>query len=279
MKRALIATTLLGAFCHPAMAQASFPPNSPASERACASLDIVSNGRALRPVYFSGSYWVEGHPGAEYSLVLSNRCPYRLLAVPSVDGLDVVSGQPASFASPGYILEPGATVPVDGWRKSGSSVAAFYFSSPRGSYARKMGQGQNVGVIAAAFFRDATDRYLNRRDGEPWGHEYSKALPQSSPAPAAEAASSSAAERSFPESASLSTRAAPSLGTGHGRPLSSPSSVGTFAREPEPVFSVWRRYESRDRLVQMGVLAPPAGPNAFPREPQYAPDPPRHFGR
>ena len=279
MNRSLIATALLAACSHSAMAQSL--PNSHSSEGVCASLEIVSSGRALRPIYFGGEQWIEGRPGAEYSLVLANRCPYRLLAVASVDGLDVVSGKPASFGSPGYILEPGARIPVDGWRKSGNSVAAFYFSSPRGSYASRTGQGENIGVIAAAFFRDAAEQQDNRwRDSDAGNSRFSAPMsaPNSSSArsapPPPGSFGDSAAERS-----ALSTKAMPSLGTGHGRPISSPTTVGSFERESQPLFAVWRRYESRERLMEMGALGQISGPNAFPREPQYTPDPPRRYGR
>lgn len=283
MNRSLIATALLAACSHSAMAQ-SFS-SSQSSEGACASLEIASSGRALRPIYFAGEQWIEGRPGAEYSLVLANRCPYRLLAVASVDGLDVVSGKPASFGSPGYILEPGARIPVDGWRKSGNSVAAFYFSSPRGSYASRTGQGENIGVIAAAFFRDAAEQRDNRwRDGDAGNGRSS--LPMSAPAPASSAAGAYPAPPppgslgdSMAERSAMSTKSMPSLGTGHGRPISSPTTVGSFERESQPQFAVWRRYESRERLMEMGALGQINGPNAFPREPQYTPDPPRRYGR
>ena len=44
---------------------------------------------------------------------------------------------------------------IDGWRTSEDSVAAFRFSSIEDSYAERMGDGRNVGVIGAAFFREA----------------------------------------------------------------------------------------------------------------------------
>ncbi|MDZ4063417.1 MAG: hypothetical protein U1E22_02010, partial [Coriobacteriia bacterium] len=44
---------------------------------------------------------------------------------------------------------------IEGFRTSADAVAAFRFSSVRGSYSARSGQGdQNVGVIGAAFFNE-----------------------------------------------------------------------------------------------------------------------------
>ena len=100
-----------------------------------------------------GRRFVAGQKDSTYSIVVKNRCKSALEIVASVDGLDVQDGQPASFAKRGYIVEPGKTVEIDGFRTSYSSVAAFKFSSVSNSYANmRHGNTRNIGVIGLAIF-------------------------------------------------------------------------------------------------------------------------------
>src|ERR1700683_4378026 len=64
-------------------------------------------GVALSPHYFRGEYWVAGRPGAKYSIEVHNRLGERLLAVTSVDGVNVLSGETAAWDQGGYVFEPG----------------------------------------------------------------------------------------------------------------------------------------------------------------------------
>jgi hypothetical protein len=103
-----------------------------------------------------GRWFVIGEQGRRYSIVLRNETDYRLEAVLSVDGLDVMDGRPASMRKRGYILRPRERLVVDGWRRSMQSVAAFRFGSVRDSYAeQKYGDSRNVGVIGVALFNEA----------------------------------------------------------------------------------------------------------------------------
>ena len=112
-------------------------------------------GRVLPGLNVGDRWFVIGEQGRRYSIVVRNETDYRLEAVMSVDGLDVMGGQPASLTKRGYILQPRQRLVVDGWRRSMSTVAAFRFSSVRDSYAeRKHGDSRNVGVIGVAIFNE-----------------------------------------------------------------------------------------------------------------------------
>ncbi len=106
------------------------------------------------PAYRSGGeLFVRGKAGSSYSLVVKNACRSRVEVVLSVDGLDVIDGKPASFRKRGYIIGPGETLEVKGWRTGWDSVARFEFSSVADSYAnRRHGETRNVGVIGVAVF-------------------------------------------------------------------------------------------------------------------------------
>ncbi len=120
--------------------------------------------------YGYGRRLVAGKKGSSYSIVVKNRCKSALEVVASVDGLDVQDGKSASYSKRGYIIEPGKTLEIDGFRTSRSRVAAFEFSSVSGSYANlKNGDTRNVGVIGIAVF--------TRKGVNPWkwsGNEISR---------------------------------------------------------------------------------------------------------
>ncbi len=121
-----------------------------------ADITIVDRdtGSTLPVHYARGEYWVAGRPGARYAIAIHNRSGQRLLAVPSVDGVNAITGDTASWEQSGYVFSPHERYRVTGWRKSHSEIAAFEFSSADTSYAARTGRVANVGVIGVALFRE-----------------------------------------------------------------------------------------------------------------------------
>ncbi len=110
-------------------------------------------------------YHVAGRAGDRYNLVYTNRSKRYYEVVATVDGLDVLSGQPGSVYNTGYLLRPGDRLVIDGFRKSDREVAAFRFSRKERAYANNTaaGDARNVGVIGTALFEvrlDEPDPYL-----------------------------------------------------------------------------------------------------------------------
>jgi hypothetical protein len=102
-----------------------------------------------------GRKLVVAEKGERYGILVRNRSEERKEIVMSVDGLDVMDGQSASFKKRGYIVEPHESLMVDGFRTSDGTVAAFRFSDVPDSYAaRKHGDTRNVGVIGLAVFSE-----------------------------------------------------------------------------------------------------------------------------
>ncbi|BEP92162.1 hypothetical protein GmRootA79_05460 [Acidovorax sp. A79] len=262
-------------------------------------------GTTLPVHYAKGEYWVAGRPGARYAITVRNRSGERVLAVPSVDGVNVLSGETAAWDQRGYVFSPYERYQITGWRKNDSQVAAFEFSSIANSYASRTGRPAHVGVIGVALFREqapvpspavtpepysqsqrrdnsgGNGNSLGRLREEPVPH-----LPSPSAAPAAAApAPSSEAESSARSMAADSVAKAapmpsPKLGTAHGQRETSVVSHTTFTRlqdQPNEVISI--RYDSRENLVASGVirepLARPHVPRAFPQSDNlsYVPDP------
>ncbi len=148
---------------------------------------IEGEGERLLPGFLADNrHYVIGQANERYVIVVQNHTGFRFEAVVSVDGLDVVDGQPASTAKRGYVLRPNQILKIEGFRTSAEAVAAFRFSSVRGSYSARSGQGdQNVGVIGAAFFNEqgvtptwGTDDSERRKDANPFpGGGYAKPPP------------------------------------------------------------------------------------------------------
>jgi len=254
-------------------------------------------GATLPVHYAKGEYWVAGRPGARYAVTVHNRSGGRVLAVPSVDGINVLSGETAAWDQRGYVFSPYERYEITGWRKSSSEVAAFEFSSIANSYANRTGRPAHVGVIGVALFRErppvpspsvTPEPHRERREnGNNLGglrEDLGRMLP-SAPAPAAAAAPPSEAESSArSQSADSVAKAAPApsarLGTAHGQRETSVVSHTTFTRlqdQPNEIISI--RYDSRENLIASGVIRAPIArphvPRAFPQSDNfsYVPDP------
>ena len=128
-----------------------------AQSRACTA-EVEVHDRAqdrVLPTYRKfGRRWITGEPGHEYDLRIRNCADVRVLAVISVDGVNVITGESASPSQSGYVLEPGEHLTVEGWRKSMEHTAAFVFTDPADSYAARTGRPNDLGVIGVALFRE-----------------------------------------------------------------------------------------------------------------------------
>ena len=254
------------------------------------------------PVYrHRGEYWVAGQYGAKYSIMVRNRLGERVLAVTTVDGVNVLSGETASWEQTGYVFSPWQQYAVTGWRKSSSEVAAFEFSAVGNSYAGRTGRPANVGVIGVALFRERLPEpvaqapaYSRRDESRNESSGRLRSAPLASPAPASPSAAGSAgladrseessaqAERSASSSTSslakAAPRLAPQLGTAHGQRETSMVSHTSFERlQPQPNEIIRIRYDSRENLVAAGIIREPVAhapvPNPFPANTSYVPDP------
>ncbi len=199
-----------------------------------AQVDIVDahSGQTLPVYYDHGRHYVAGVPGREYSIRIRNRSHSDLLAVVSVDGVNVVTGETAAIDQGGYILGRRQRFDIKGWRKSLEQVASFYFSSLDDSYAARTGRPDNVGVIGVALFK--------HKARAPFLDGFSEA-----PEPAAPRARES--EKSADDAARL--------GTGHGRQQTSVVRYGQFEREsatPNEIVTIY--YDSRANLVARGII-------------------------
>lgn len=208
------------------------PDVSPASVLADIQVYDRSDDRPL-PVYrHRGRLYVAGEPKHQYEIRLRNTSGERVLAVTSVDGVNVISGQTAAQQQSGYVLEPYGSVEVDGWRKSLSEVATFYFTSLGDSYAARTGRAQNVGVIGVALFRERVIHHFGS------GNDAAKSTAPASP------------QRERRADATENE-----LGTGHGHRESSSATYVDFERassQPDETLVIY--YDSMRNLIARGIV-------------------------
>ena len=232
-----------------------------------------NSGSVLNSYYHDGRWYVAGEPGHEYSIRISNAAGARVLAVSSVDGVNVITGDTASTQQSGYVMEAWGSMEVAGWRKSMERIATFYFTALKNSYAARTGRPDNVGVIGVALYREKQVRAApccwplrssdERRDAPAAKSEAAGTLNDAVPAPATEAA----------QAPRLQDK---KLGTGHGRSEDSVTRYTAFERAsetPDEVITIY--YDSLHNLIAQGVVpsryAEQRRANPFPNG--FVPDP------
>jgi len=200
-----------------------------------------TEGKRLQVYWHEGRAYVAGKPGNEYQVSVRNRQREEILAVVSVDGVNVITGQTADPSQSGYVLSPHGRLDIQGWRRSLSQTAAFYFTSLGDSYAGRTGRPHDVGVIGVALFR------------------------KKPPVPAAPIARDGVAAES-------AKRAEPQLGTGHGRHETSHAYYVGFERAttmPAEIITLY--YDSHANLLARGITRDSVThPRPFPG---FVPDP------
>lgn len=228
-----------------------------------------AEGRYLQVYHHEGRHYVIGKPGNEYQVRIANTYGQDVLAVLSVDGVNAVSGETATWEQTGYILRGGSSFDVKGWRKSLTRTAAFFFTEHQNSYAERTGRPENVGVIGVAVFRrkpQPPPAMLQERDSRLHRQE----------APAAAAPSKDAAGASASAESQAAPKVESKLGTGHGRSETSVVRYSDFERaSPTPDELITIHYDTYRNLVAQGVIRERsprlAYPNPFPG--QFVPDP------
>ena len=253
-------------------------------------------GQRLPVHHHQGQYWVAGKPGAHYAIHIQSRDGRRLLAVTSVDGVNVVTGETAGHQQRGYVFHPRQGYDIAGWRKSDSQIAAFTFTSIPRSYAAQTGRPGNVGVIGVALFRErlrpSPPVAIQAPPPAPPPAVRAEAQAQrlaeavTAPVTGAEAGAQADTMADSAHAAASADRAAarrapaPGLGTGHGRREHSAARQVAFERASQVPDEVIRiRYDSRANLVALGVLPRPVLPRPRVVDPfpdsrlGYVPDP------
>ena len=272
-------------------------------------------GQELRIWRHNGRLFVEGQPDVRYGLRVTNNTNGRVLVVMSVDGVNILTGETASYGQRGYVFTPFESYDVNGWRKSDTEVAAFSFAPIPQSYAARTGRPLDVGVIGIAVFTEkpeitspAPSTSANHRPRRPRAPSQTPPPPLNIPipplplppiqAPPRASASGPASPPVRPpppapaplaagaQDAASHRQLAPQgekLGTAHGASEWSVATTVDFERATSyPQFVRQIEYDSHANLVASGVIprfaTTDSHPHAFPSasgDMGYVPDPPQ----
>lgn len=123
--------------------------------------NILVNGRPVKQYTHQGNTYIEARAGTEYSIKVRNHEWSRKLVVITVDGLNVITGQPqADDVGQGYIVNACDAIDIKGFRKDTNSVGAFKFCKKSGSYCNEKGLKGNNGVIGVRVYGEDISKNL-----------------------------------------------------------------------------------------------------------------------
>jgi hypothetical protein len=265
------------------------------------SFQLESDGYPLSFYYSNGRTYVEGVKGEKYAIRIFNNSAGRVEAVVTVDGRDVISGKEGDYSSErGYIIAPHSSVLIEGFRTSLNGVAEFYFTDVNDSYAARMKNAVNTGVIGVAIFKEKRrrrgrhrpsplmqyNRYSKRKAAQYRVQRNSESIKGPQKKGRAKVSErvrgSSLPLQSSYRSFERGDYEEQQIGTGYGEYRYSPAKESRFrrrSRRPSAKLAIY--YDDFDGLVSRGVIHPsgfyrPDVPNPFPLsdERAFAPPPP-----
>src|SRR5437763_10837037 len=148
------------------------------------SVEVIIDGRSAMEYAARGRHYIEALENAEYELRIHNPSGSRGAVALAVDGLNSIDARHTSaWDAHKWVIEPYGTINVRGWQMSSESARRFYFTTERDSYAAKLGQAANLGLLSAVFFRErAPVTILRATPAEPKrGVDKSERAPMSMP--------------------------------------------------------------------------------------------------
>ena len=227
-------------------------------------VDVVVNGRPLEEYYARGRSYVEALEGAEYEIRIHNPLPYRVAVALSVDGLNSIDARrTTAWNASKWVIGPYDTIEIGGWQMSSEQARRFYFTNERDSYAAKLGQAANLGMISAVFFRERrpipipiTPSPRPYPKGEDDGARDRRSENQSRAPSASGEGLGAAKERRDAQVQTDDEYAA----TGIGRSVRNDVRFVDMDLDSRPAADVTIRYEYYPALVRLGIL-----PRHYPR--------------
>ncbi len=222
------------------------------------SVAVLIDGRPVPEYAARGRSYVEALENAEYELRIHNSLGARVAVALSVDGLNTIDARHTSaWEAHKWVIKPYGTISVRGWQMSSENARRFYFTTERDSYAAKLGQATNLGVISAVFFRERKPFVIvpvtpgpPRRSG--------KNDQTSAPAPSSAGESSARAESGRDRARQKTVPYPPlddeSAATGIGRSVRNDVQWIRMDLDSRPAGEITIRYEYRAALVRLGIL-------------------------
>jgi hypothetical protein len=246
------------------------------------SVQILIDGQPTAEYAARGRRYIEALENAEYEVRIHNPTGSRVAVALAVDGLNTIDARHTSaWEARKWVIEPYGTISVRGWQMSADNARRFYFTTERDSYAAKLGQAANVGLISAVFFRErrpVTIMPVTPGESTRTDKEKSMEAPRSNPSSSTLGAGRDSAKSTAPGYPPPDDESA---ATGIGRSVANGVRWIKMDLEPAPAGEVTIRYEYRAALVRLGILPRPyPRPDVLDRreraqgfEPKYCPQP------
>ena len=119
-------------------------------------MSVLVNGRKVKEYSHNGLQFIESRHGTNYTIRIKNDNGYRVMAVVSVDGLDVITGKAAEDSNKGYIVDAYSATEVKGYRLTDADSAAFVFTEKGKAYVTQTQEGdkRNSGVLGIRVFEE-----------------------------------------------------------------------------------------------------------------------------
>jgi len=211
------------------------------------SMDILVGETPLQEFAARGANYVKALKNRDYSVRLRNRSGERVAIALSVDGLNSIDARTTSSSEARkWILGPYETIVLDGWQTSSMTARRFFFTSEERSYGAWLGRTKNLGIVAAAGFRERRPQPISLEREE--SRDGLEKKSQDSRDPGAPSPPAGAEGRARPESSR------DLAATGIGQETSHPVREINFESEDSPTAVLEIRYEYHDALVRLGVL-------------------------
>lgn len=270
---------------------------------ALSEVSILVNGNSVAKYHKDGKVYIEAKEGSEYEISIKNHGSSRILAVTSVDGLNVLTGEQASTEDSGYVIGGYSACRIKGFRYNDEKVGAFKFVKKSQSYAKSKKDGSvvNCGVIGVIVYEEhqpytdwaitttITGPFYNQRDGGSGAPlkllesyttctadscglntDYSS---QTKGGIGAVSCNSLSSVTSLNYNDTSKVLRSFDMGSGWGKAKESKVTSTEFTRgEKTQRFEIY--YASREALIDMGVIQPKMNQVAFPKSfPKYAKPP------
>jgi hypothetical protein len=231
--------------------------NASAVDRGGYSMEILVDGTPVQEFAARGKSYVEALKNREYSVRLRNRTAERIAVALSVDGLNSIDARTGTATDARkWVLGPYETIVLDGWQVSSETARRFFFTTEEKSYGNWLGETQNLGIVAAAVFREKRPSIAIDHAPVPRREEMDSREQESSRQPAAAEAPAPKERADGPTgNGSRAPKKSDDLAaTGIGQQSNHPVRVVSFDSEDSPAALLELRYEYRDSLVRLGVL-------------------------
>ena len=245
------------------------------------NLRVLVNGSPIK-VYNdqAGRKWVEARYGTKFSLKIENSSYNRILAIPSVDGLNSINAKHQDpEKSPGYIINSNSSIKIPGWLISDNEAREFVFTTRSNSYAKKIGADtSNVGVLAAAIFMEKP--YITYTYGNTWEPSYNKrwydndwytttAVCDSDGCITTQGMNDSTPHIFNVSSCVNESSGDVSVGSGEATDF---STTNSYFDRGELITTITIYYDTRDNLIAKGIIKDDGLPKPFPVDSGYCPD-------